>query len=208
VVAFNVIWRDANHAYQTTDGSLLVQQDPSSDVFAPVFRQAGVPVDLYRDMVAIKWGKLLLNLVNPVNALANVSLRDTFLQRDLRCVMATLIDEGFRVLNAAGIRPAQIAHAPPPKLFAIALRLPNWLFMALARKIMRMDPVARASMCDDLHQGKPTEVDDLCGAIVRLGQHYGIATPANQAMCNLVHQFQPGQQWSGKDLLAALDIKR
>lgn len=208
VVAFNVIWRDANHVLQTTDGSLLVQQDPSSEVFAPVLRQAGVPVDLYRDMVAVKWGKLLLNLVNPVNALANLSLRDTFMQRDLRCVMAALMDEGFRVLNAAGIRPAQIAHAPPPKLFAIALRLPNWLFMRLARKIMRMDPVARASMCDDLHQGKPTEVDDLCGAVVRLGQRYDIATPANQAMCNLIHQFQPGQQWSGKDLLAALDKKR
>lgn len=82
VVAFNVIWRDANHVFQTTDGSLLVQQDPSSEVFAPVFRQAGVPVDLYRDMVAVKWGKLLLNLVNPVNALANISLRDTFMQRD------------------------------------------------------------------------------------------------------------------------------
>lgn len=208
VVAFNVIWRDANQVYQTNNGPLLVQQDPSSEVFAPVLREAGVPVDLYRDMTPVKWGKLLLNLINPVNALANISLRDMLMQRDLRCVMAALMDEGFRVLNVAGIRPAQIGDAPPPKLFAVALRLPNWLFKRLARKIMRMDPLARASMCDDLHQGKPTEVDDLCGAVVRLGQHYGIATPANQAMCDLIHRFQPGQQWNGHDLLAALDMKR
>lgn len=208
VVAFNVVWRDANQVYQTNNGNLLVQQDPTSEVFSPVFRQAGVPVDLYRDMAAVKWGKLLLNLINPVNALANISLREMFMQRDLRRVAAALMDEGLRVLNAAGIRPAQIGDAPPAKLFAIALRLPNWLFLCLARKIMRMDPVARASMCDDLQQGKPTEVDDLCGAVVRLGQRYGVATPSNQAMCNLIHQFQPGQQCSGQDLLAALDMKR
>lgn len=208
VVAFNVVWRYANQVYQTNNGPLLVQQDPSSEVFAPVFRQAGVPVDLYSDMTPVKWGKLLLNLINPVNALANIPLRDMLMQRDLRCVMAALMDEGFRVLNAAGIRPAKVGVAPSPKLFAVALRLPNWLFMRLARKIMRMDPLARASMCDDLQQGKLTEVDDLCGAVVRLGQRYGIATPANQAMCALVHQFKPGQQWSGQDLLAALDMKR
>jgi 2-dehydropantoate 2-reductase len=207
VVAFNVVWRSANHVHQTNNGSLIFQQDPASEEFAPAFRLAGLPLELSRDMEAIKWGKLLVNLLNPVNALSNVPLRDVLLQRDFRRVLAALTDEGLRALNAAGIRPAKIGDAPPPKLFSVVLRSPNWLFVRLASKAMRMDPAARASMCEDLQNGKPTEVDDLCGAVVRLGRLHGVATPLNQIMCDLIHQYQPGQSWSGQRLLAALNLR-
>ena len=42
-----------------------------------VFERAGVPIDLHADMLSIQWGKLLLNLNNPVNALSGLPLRES-----------------------------------------------------------------------------------------------------------------------------------
>jgi 2-dehydropantoate 2-reductase len=47
-------------------------------------------------------------------------------------------------------------------------------------------------MWDDLQRGRRTEVDDLCGAVVRLGRAHGVATPANAAMIDLIGAWRPG----------------
>ena len=44
------------------------------------------------------------------------------------------------------------------------------------------DPMMRPSMYYDLEAGKPLELEDLLGVIVRLGQAHGVATPLTFAM--------------------------
>lgn len=42
----------------------------------------------------------------------------------------------------------------------------------------------------DLDQGKITEVDFLNGEIVRMGKQYGVKTPLNEKLVELVHQAE------------------
>ena len=71
------------------------------------------------------------------------------------------------------------------------LRLPTGLFKRVAARMLRIDEQARSSMADDLALGRPTEIDAICGAVVRLAARHGLQAPANQAMVRLLSVARP-----------------
>lgn len=203
MVPFNVVMLPNGHVHRGTTGALYMAKQAETQALVPAWNAAGLPLELTTDMQSVQWGKLLLNLNNPVNALSNLPLRTQLMDRDYRRVVASLQTEALQALKAAGIHPAKVATAPPLWLPFI-LRLPNAIFTRVAARMLRMDAAARSSMWEDFQQGRVTEIDDLCGAVVRLAQAHGTQAPANAAMCRLVSNHQPGQSMSGAALRAAL----
>jgi 2-dehydropantoate 2-reductase len=203
MVPFNVVMLPKGHVHRVTTGALHMAQQTETQALAPAWNAAGLPLELTDDMQSVQWGKLLLNLNNPVNALSDLPLRTQLMDRDYRYVVASLQTEALQALKAAGIRPAKVATAPPLWLPFI-LRLPNAIFTRVAARMLRMDAAARSSMWEDFQQGRVTEIDDLCGAVVRMAQAHGTQAPANAAMCRLISSHQPGQSMSGTELRAAL----
>jgi len=153
----------------------------------------------------VQWGKLLLNLNNPVNALSDLPLREELSQRAYRRVLAALIDEALAALRAAKIAPAWVAAAPPTLLPAI-LRLPDPAFRLVAGRMLRIDPAARSSMWDDIQAARPTEIDDLCGAVMRLGAAHALPTPVNAKMLALIEMHLRGRRFGGPQLLLACGL--
>jgi 2-dehydropantoate 2-reductase len=203
MVPYNVVLKSPSHAHRATSGTLLIEQDAASLALAPILTGAGLDTELRSDMLEVQWGKLLLNLNNPINALSNLPLKPQLEDRNYRRVLAILQLEALDILAAAGIQPAQVGKAPP-RLLPKILKLPNWLFKRAAASMLKMDASARSSMSADLFSGRPTETDDLCGAVARLAASLGKAAPANSAMLTLIKNYQPDQQWSGAKLLAAV----
>ena len=180
MVPFNVVELGPGRYHRATSGTLAAQDHPALRAWQPVFEAAGVPLTLHADLAPLQWGKLLLNLNNPVNALSGLPLRAQLLQRDHRACMAALIDEALRALKSAGIAPAKLTPLPPAAL-PTALRLPTAIFRLLAFRMLRIDAKARSSMADDLTRGRTTEIDALCGEVVRLARAHGLAAPAERA---------------------------
>lgn len=205
MVPFNVVMQQDGHVHRGTTGALHMTLQAETQALVPVWNAAGLPLELTTDMQSVQWGKLLLNLNNPVNALSDLPLRTQLMDRDYRRVVAALQTEALQALKAAGIRPAQVATAPP-RWLPLILRLPNALFTRVAARMLRMDATARSSMWEDFQHGRVTEIDDLCGAVVRLARAHGTQAPANAAMGRLVSQHPTGQRMSGADLRKALGI--
>ena len=203
MVPYNVVMPGPTQVHRGTTGTLRLARHPVTEAMLPLLAAAGLPTALSDDMRAVQWGKLLLNLNNPINALSGLPLREQLLQRDYRRVLATLQAEALAALDAAGIVPAQVASAPPRVLPHI-LRLPNWLFTRLAARLLRIDASARSSMWDDLQQGRGTEIDDLSGAVVRLAARHGLTAPRNAAITELVMAHRAGQRWTGAALRQCL----
>ena len=189
MVPYNVVLRGA-HVHRATAGHLQLQRDAVTERIAPVLEAAGLATVLPADIRAVQWGKLLLNLNNPVNALSDLPLRQELLDRDYRRVFAALQSEALSVMARAGIQPAKVA-AVAPRLLPHVLRLPNWLFTRLAQRMLQIDATARSSMWDDLEAGRVTEIDALCGAVVRLAAQQGMGAPLNARMCELL----AGPRW-------------
>ncbi|MBS0444986.1 MAG: 2-dehydropantoate 2-reductase [Proteobacteria bacterium] len=206
MVPYNVAEVGPGHFHRGTNGELAAQDDAALRPWVAAFAQSGLPLVLHADFAPVAWGKLLVNLNNPVNALSGRPLREQIYERGYRICTAALIDETLVVLGAAGIRPAGIAKIPARGL-PTALRLPTSIFRVISPEVRRIDPHARSSMADDLRLGRPTEINEICGAVVRLARDIGRAAPLNQRMVELLAEPAAVRPMSPEALQTALGLR-
>jgi 2-dehydropantoate 2-reductase len=185
MVPFNIAELGPGQYHRGTTGELAAQDDIALRERQDDFKRAGLPLHLHKDLRAVQWGKLLLNLNNPVNALSGLPLRAQLMNRGYRQCLAALQTEALGVLRGAGIHPAQVGALPPDRIPTL-LRLPSPLFRLIAARMLRIDPKARSSMADDLAQGRATEIDALCGEVMRLAEGQGLTAPINARMAGLI----------------------
>ena len=206
MVSFNIANLGGGRYHRGTAGFLAATDHPSLGPVAEAFKLQQLKLRLVADMRPIQWGKLLLNLNNPVNALSGMPLREELMQAGYRRCLAALQEEALHVLRAAAIEPAQLT-AVTPKAFLRVLRLPTFLFRLAARQALKIDAKARSSMADDLSAGRPTEIAWLCGEVQRLAQSLGLQAPLNARMQALVEAWpQRGAPYSPRQLTQALGI--
>ncbi|RTD98556.1 2-dehydropantoate 2-reductase [Variovorax atrisoli] len=206
MVPYNVAEIGPGAFHRGTGGRLAAEDDAVLRPWVPVFERAGVPLDLHADLLPVQWGKLMLNLNNPVNALSGLPLREELMQRGYRRCFASLIDEALGVLKVAGIAPAQVAAVPAHRLAGL-LRLPDWIFRIVAARMLRIDAKARSSMADDLALGRRTEIDALSGEVVRLAREHGLSAPRNSRMVSLLEAWpQQPKRWTARQLQDALGL--
>jgi 2-dehydropantoate 2-reductase len=161
------------------------------------------PKRLSNDMIGVAWGKLLINLNNAVNALSGRTLLEQLSDRGYRRVVAASQVEALELLEAAGIRPAQIGPFPS-KLLPHVIAAPDFLFRRVVLKAQKIDASARSSMADDFAAGRPTEIDWLNGEVVALARRLGRRAPVNERIVDLVKQAEAGveRSWSADELRA------
>lgn len=206
MVPFNVIERGPGAFHQGSAGVLAADASPALQPFTDAFARAGLPLALHRDMRAVQWAKLLLNLNNAVNALANLPLRDELSQRAYRRCVALAQREALHWLARAAIRPARLTPLPAAWLPTV-LALPDPVFRALCGRMLAIDPLARSSMSDDLAARRATEVEWINGEVVRLAARFGAQAPVNARLCALVHAAEGATArpaWHGEALWAEL----
>ncbi len=85
-----------------------------------------------------------------------------------------------------------------------ALSTPDWLFRALGNRMLAIDPLARSSMWDDLEAGRVTEIDAICGAVVRLAAQHGAQAPLSGRMCELLSG--PRLRLTGAEMTRAVGL--
>ncbi len=135
--------------------------------FAPLaaaLEGAGIGAELSADVEAGAWEKLLV--VEPKGTLGAVTRAPALPMRDTpetRALLASLIAEGAAVARARGVRLA--ADVVERTLANLDSALPD----------------STVSMHRDLAAGRPSELFDQTGAIVRLGREAGVAVPLHEA---------------------------
>jgi 2-dehydropantoate 2-reductase len=197
IVGFNVVPKEPGTYRQATAGTIILEslRDPRVSSLAATLRGADLDIELVDDIRAHQWAKLVMNLNNAVSALSDAPSRDLVFVPGYRRVVAAIVSEAVAVMRAAKVRPARL-RGIPVHLFPILLRLPTPLVKLVARAQLKIDPDARSSMWEDLARGRPTEVDDLNGEIVRLAESCGAKAPLNARIVELVHDVERRAQGS------------
>lgn len=206
MVPFNVAALGKGIFHQATEGTLYTQQHEPMHELISAFKTTGLELKLASDMQAVQWAKLILNLNNSVNALSQLPLKQQLSIRGYRQCLAMAQMEALRLLKIAGIKPAQLT-ALPAQIVPVVLRLPDFIFNVVSKKMLAIDPLARSSMADDLMAGRTTEIDWINGEVVRLAKQLNLEAPVNTKLIQLIKQAETSPKaWSAQALRQQIEM--
>jgi 2-dehydropantoate 2-reductase len=187
MVPFNVIALGNGRFHRATSGDIVIEQDEADT--AEKLSVPGLTMRATGNIDGVQWGKLLLNLNNALNALANLPLRRQLGQRPWRRLFADQVAEGLAAIRAEGITP--VSPTPVPLgMMPTLLRIPDGLFEVLLGRTMKIDPEARSSMWEDLQRGRRTEIDYLQGVITEIAERRGLHAPLSRRIVELIRQAE------------------
>ncbi len=147
--------------------------DTYAELWARIFDQAGIHCRADASVMSAIWGKVFYNAaLNPMGALLGLSYGELAADRDRRSVMDRVIEEAFAVARAEGV--------PMPWIDAAAYR------RMFYEKLLPATVDHRSSMLQDIESGRPTEIDAICGEIVRRGERAGLPVDSNRLLTVLV----------------------
>jgi 2-dehydropantoate 2-reductase len=187
MVGFNVIALGQGRFHRATSGSVVIAQDAAHT--AEKLSVPGLSVQSTDNIDGVQWGKLLLNLNNALNALADLPLRRQLAQRPWRRLFADQVAEGLAAIRAEGIKPVSSTPIPIAWMPSL-LRLPDSIFEALLGRTVKIDPEARSSMWEDLKHGRRTEIDYLQGVITEIAGRRGLEAPLSRRIVELIRQAE------------------
>ncbi len=157
----------------TNNGSITLGETSGEETqrvrdICETFAGAGVETRVSSDIGSVKWRKLVWNAsFNPLTALTGRRVLDLIEDDNAR----TLAENAMREAIAVG---RGLGHKIDDSIIERATqRDPNWAD-------------SKTSMLQDIERGRPTEIDALCGAVVRGGERVKVPTPINSTLLGLV----------------------
>lgn len=179
---------------------------PDAEPFVPGllddFGRAGLRAASLESAPAMKWSKLLANLIaNASGAILDMDARAIYSDRHLFAMERRQLLEALAVMAGLGLRPVAIPGAAIPWL-ARGARLPSWIGRpilartlgdARAGKMPSLRIHVRATPPDGPSPER-TEVAWMNGAVAEQGARLGIATPVNRVLATLTDQIASDPQ--------------
>ena len=142
--------------------------DPYCAVLGELFTNMGYSTDASVEAEKFVWKKLCLNSCG--NALAGITQLANYVYSNDQ--------DGFILLNHLCAECVAVAQANGIPLYYDEIRA-----FAQATYYNQHHYV---SMCQDVHNKRPTEIESINGAIIREGRKHGIPTPVNETMYRLI----------------------
>ncbi|MEM7643740.1 MAG: 2-dehydropantoate 2-reductase N-terminal domain-containing protein, partial [Pseudomonadota bacterium] len=105
MIPFNAVWHGPAHLHLSSTGSVAVEDHEATATLPQVERRA--------DMEALQHGKLLLNLINPINALSGLFLHAMLSDGSWRRLYAATLTEALQVYDMAGLAFTKAGPIPP-----------------------------------------------------------------------------------------------
>ena len=151
------------------EGVISMERHPALGLVEEALRLAKFNMNLVDDAQSLIWGKLVVNAaINPLTALLRVPNGTLLELPSAREVMGVLAEETASVAKAENI---QLPFSDP---------------VSAVEEVARKTAANHSSMLQDVLRGAPTEIDAICGAVVRAGKKHGVKTPINWACWKLI----------------------
>jgi 2-dehydropantoate 2-reductase len=156
---------------------ISIGSHPRVEPLVNLLRQVGFNVEVLADVDTLIWGKLVINAaINPMTALLRVPNGELLVRESARQLSADLAREVAALAKAQDI---QLAFDNP---------------VGAAEKVMEKTATNNSSMFQDVQRGAPTEIDAICGAVVRIGEQVGVQTPVNRVLWLMIRALREVNQ--------------
>ena len=158
--------RRANFVKQDGVGEIVIEKD---DFIENFFTKAGINYSVPDDIDYAMWLKFAFNsYANPISAILNMNFGELKNNKTLKEFAKNVISEVHRIAKKKGIKNT------------------NRLEHEAIKSLDKMCDEGMTSMHQDILSRRPTEIDIFAGEIIQLGKKYGIKTPYNQILYDLI----------------------
>jgi len=171
--------RQENRITYTTGGKLYFgeadnrQPSPRVRMVQAALDRAGIAYETPADMKRMLWWKFMVNVgMNPSSAVLRAPYGTFQSSPDARTLMEALMREVLVLAGAAGVN-------------LVEKDIEDWYAV-----LDTLSPQGKTSMLQDVEAGRKTEVEMLAGKVVELGQVYGIETPVNRTMLQIIRAME------------------
>ncbi len=205
---------------ETTRGGLSLAPTGEGQAVGPLaelFDEAGLKVTAYPDYRALKWSKLLLNiLANAIPAILDLGAGAAFSNPALFTLERAAFLEALAVVRGLQLRPVSFAGYPVPLLAWAMETVPAFLVRPVLGRIVASGRGGKPpSLRMDLASGQErSEVRYLNGAVVDHAKHLGIHVPVNEVVLDTLMGIVTGQiPWDDfrgqpQELVAAVEARK
>jgi 2-dehydropantoate 2-reductase len=167
--------REENRITYTKPGILYFGELSNTELTGKVrrvqeaFARADIPCQVPEDMKRMLWWKLMINAgINQASAVLRAPYGVFHGSQDARNLMEALMRE---VIELAGVLGINLVEEDLQKWYDF---------------LMHLSPEGKSSMLQDVEAGRKTEVEIFSGKICELGRQYGVATPVNRTVLQII----------------------
>jgi len=137
------------------------------------FERAGITHETPEDMIRIMWWKFMINVgMNQASAVT----RAPYAVFQKTSSAQELMDALMREVVAL----AEVMH-----INLSGRDIDEWVTV-----LNSLSPSGKTSMLQDIEAGRKTEVEIFGGKVVKLGEEYGVPTPVNQTMLQIIRVLE------------------
>lgn len=159
---------------QSGDWLVSLGDHPHASEMLGLFRMAGFIANPEDNPLAMLWSKLVINAsINPITALLRVPNGELLKRSAARHLLHAAAEEAAAVALASGIR---LSYDDP-------LEAVDEVASHTAQNL--------SSMLQDVLRGGFTEIDSICGEVVRRGTRLGVETPILNTFWLLIKSLEP-----------------
>lgn len=158
--------RNDNSVTQDGVGRIVFGKNARLEKF---FKEKNIDYEIPEDIIYSLWLKFTMNIFsNQTSAVLNLTFGEMKRSDKFKKFAKKLISEVRQIGEASGVKGLE--------------NLEKDAFIALSQMI----DDGKTSMLQDILAGRKTEVDIFAGEIIKRGQLFGIATPYNQTLYDLI----------------------
>jgi 2-dehydropantoate 2-reductase len=163
------------------------------------------PTEFMENLMAIRWGKLLVNCSFSGMSAALGCTFGVILENEkaLKCAQY-IARECIRVTEVQGYEMVPMAHGKSFKaLMDFNTDEERIKTAGIYHELWGATASGKASMLQDLEAGRRTEIDAINGILCKKGRAFGIPTPVNDRVVEIVKGIEAGRY---KPVMANLDM--
>lgn len=174
-------------------GSISKERNKHFEKVAELLRLMG-HVDIEENFIGTRWSKLLINSsFSGMSAVLGCTFGEAAGPHNSRRIVQAIIKECIDVCKDGGIKIEPVQGKDIVKLLNYSNRLKKLFSFFIIPIAIRKHAKLKASMLQDIENGKLTEVDAINGAVSDFGRRVKCPTPMNDRVVEIIHKIEKGE---------------
>ena len=165
-------------------------------------------VTVEENFFSARWAKLAINSAfSALSAVSGLKFGVVARKNPSRKLALALLNEAFAVADECGVEIGTIQGHDIVQVYRHNGGLKKLYANALIPFAMHNHKKLMSGMYFDLKEGKKCDIEYINGVIQRHGKKFGVKTPVNDALINMVHEIERGEREISPDNLKQISLQ-